>query len=351
MPIRPIARRLLAGALLMSAAAIASTPTARAAPAPYTLSGSVPAADGPWDYASVDAASHRLLLGRGDGVLALDLDSGAVTPTLVAGRRVHGVITLPGGLAVSTNGDSATATLFHAADGAIVATLPTGRKPDAVVREPRTGLVAVMNGKDGTVTLIDPAAGAVAGGITVGGALEFAVADGRGRVFVNVEDRNEVVALDIASRAVLAHYPLPDCDGPTGLALDPATATLVAACGNGKAVALSTDGKARGTVAIGRHPDAVIFDEKNHRFLVPAGGDGVLNVLAEAADGTLTPVAAVTTAKGARTGALDPRTGKVYLPVADTAPAATATATAAGGTDGHAVPVPGSFRILILSPS
>jgi len=311
--------------------------------APLKIVGSIKGADGGWDYASVDSTGHRLYVARGDGVMAVNLDDQSVTPTLVAGGRVHGVLPLGGGLAISTNGDSSSAILFRTADGAVVAEFAAGKKPDAVVRDSKSGLVAVMNGKDGTVTLIDIDKKTVVGSIAVGGTLEFAAADGEGHVFVNVEDKNELVTMDIPSRRVLARIPLKDCDGPTGLALDAARHVLVSACGNGKAVAISAiDGHFLAGLPIGGHPDAVIFDAANSRFLVPCGGDGTLSVISEAGDGVLSAADPVATEVGARTGAIDAATGKVYLPTAAFLPAKPG--------ERRAV-VPGSFHILVLGPS
>ncbi len=308
----------------------------------FAVVDTIKAKDGPWDFASVDAGLHRLYVARGDGVLMVDLRDDRVTPTLVPGSRVHGVLPLPNGLVISTNGDTDTATLFTAAGGHVVADLPTGKKPDAVVRDGKTGLVAVMNGGDGTVTLIDPANRTVAGSLTIGGALEFAVADGQGRVFVNVEDKNEIAVLDIPARRIANRYPLPGCQAPSGLALDDTSHVLLAACANGVAVALSaTDGTLLATLPIGKGPDAVMFDERTKRFLVPCGRDGVMTVITESTSGALTVTATEPTARGARTGARDPVTGRIYLPPADFLPA-----------KAHERPVtkPNSFRILVLSP-
>jgi DNA-binding beta-propeller fold protein YncE len=315
----------------------------RAEPASFKVIDQIKGPDGPWDYAFVDADLRRLFVARGDGVMTVNLDSGAVTPTFVKGGRVHGVITLPGGRAISTNGDTSTATLFQVADGKVLGEFPTGAKPDAVTRDSKTGLVVVMNGKDGTATLIDTDKMAVAGAITIGGVLEFAAADGQGHVFVNVEDKNELVFLDIPNRKVMAHYPMPDCDGPSGLALDNSTHVLLAVCGNGKAVAMSAlDGHKIATLPIGARPDAAMIDEAGRRFLVPCGGDGTLSIISEAADGSLQTSGSVPTAKGARTGAFDAKTGLVYLPTAEFQPAKPGERPAA---------IPGSFHLVVLGPA
>lgn len=296
--------------------------------------------DGGWDYASIDAPRNRLLVARPDGLMAVDLASQAVTPAFVAGKRVHGAAIAPSGMGVLANAGGTSALVFDAKDGKVLAEIPAGKKPDAVVYDAASGLAAVMDNKDGVVTLVDPDKKAAAGSIDVGGALEFAAADGAGKVFVNIEDKNTLAVLDIPGRKVVARRPLPGCDGPSGLAYDPAGKVLVSACSNGVAVATSSvDGKVLATLPIGSHPDAVLFDEKNKRFLVPCGGNGVLTVIAEEG-ASLKVTGTITTAPGARLGAIDPATGKVYLPVADFQPAAK--------PGERPTILPGTFRILVL---
>jgi DNA-binding beta-propeller fold protein YncE len=298
--------------------------------------------DGGWDYASIDTAGNRLLVARPDGLMAIDLATNAVTPTLVPGKRTHGAVITPNGVGVVASGAAGSAVLFKGSDGSVLAEIPTGgKKPDAVVYEPKTGLVAVMDNKDGGVTLIDVEKKASAGTVEVPGALEFAVADGEGKIFVNVEDKNDLAVLDVANRKVVARRPLPGCDEPSGLALDPESHVLVSACGNGKAIATSaTDGKVLATLAIGSHPDAVIFDARNKRFLVPCGGNGVLTVITEEGP-SLKVTASIPTAVGARLGAVDEKTGKVYLPTADFQPPAK--------PGDRPTALPGTFRVLVLA--
>lgn len=301
--------------------------------------GLIPIPDGSWDYAAVDAASRRLYLSRGDGVMALDLDTGKVTPTLVPGKRVHQSLPLPDGRLLSTNGESNSATLSNASDGSVIAEIATGQKPDAAVYDPVSKLVLVMNGKSGDVTLIDPASAKSVGTIAIGGALEFAVADGLGHVFVNVEDKNELVTIDTAQRMVTDKAVLKGCDGPAGLAYDGQDKLLLSTCGNKVAVVSSAvTGKALGSVAIGAGPDAAIWDDAAKLFYVPCGSDGVLSVIA-VAGGNFTSLGSVPTHKGARLGALDPKTGRIYLPTADYQPA----------TAGERPkPVAGTARLLVL---
>jgi len=252
--------------LIFTVAALSALAIATAdAQAPLPLSDfhvvdRIAGADGAWDIASIDPATRRLYVGRGEGMMAVDLDSNKVIPILVKGERVHAVVPLPGGRAISTNGNSDTATLFDQGAGRVIRIFHTGKKPDAAVYDPASGLVLVMNAKSGTVTLIDPARTKEVGSIVIGGALEFAVSDGRGRVYVNVEDRNEVAVIDTKKRQLVAHYPLAGCEGPTGLAIDPKTGLLFSACANRIAKVIRSDGTGDvATLKIGSRPDTAIF--------------------------------------------------------------------------------------------
>ena len=301
--------------------------------------GTIPGSDGGWDIASIDADAQRLYVGRSDGVMAVDLGSGKVTPKLVEGKRLHAVLPLPDGRALSTNGGDNTATLFEAATGKVIASVATGQNPDAAVFDPSSGLALIMDGKDGDITLIDPHTGTVPGKVAVGGKLEFAVADGHGQVFVNVEDKDEIAVVDVAGRKVTARYPLPGCEEPSGLALNPASGLLIAACANKKALAVqSKDGTVVATLGIGERPDTVIFDPGRALFFIPCG-EGNLAVIGEKS-GAPALIATIPTANGARTAALDAKTGKIYLPTADFTPPAE-------GEKRHKV-VPGTFRILVV---
>jgi len=297
--------------------------------------------DGGWDYASIDTRGNRLLVARPDGLMAIDLATGMVTPTLVPGERTHGAAIAPNGVGVLASGGNGAAVIFKSADGSVLGQVAVGKKPDAVAYEPKSGLIAVIDNKGGGVALIDPEKKALAGTIEVDGVLEFAAADGEGKIYINGEDKNDMVVIDVPNRTVLARRPLPGCEGPTGLAYDPGTHVLVSACGNGKAIATSsTDGKVLATLAIGTGPDAVIFDARNKCFLVPCGRSGELTIISEEGS-ALKVTGTVKTATGARLGALDPATGKIYLPAADYQPADKA--------GDRPTMVPGTFRVLVLA--
>ena len=331
----PIGRFLLIAATILS-----SLPAIAAEPPRLAVITTIPGPDGGWDYAAVDADSRRLFVARGDGVMAVDIDSSKVTAKLVDGKRLHAVLPLADGRALSTNGGDNTATLFEMATGKVIASIATGTNPDAAIFDSSSGLVLVMDGgKDGGIMLIDPKTASSPGKIAVGGKLEFAVADGHGRAFVNIEDAGQIAVVDIAGRKVTARYALAGCEEPSGLALDPASGVLVAACANRKAMVVQAkDGTVTATLAIGERPDAVIYDARRQLFFIPCGEGNIAVIGAQS--GMPAVIATIPTAIGARTAALDEKTGKLFLPTADfNAPAE--------GEKRHKV-VLGTFRVLVV---
>jgi YVTN family beta-propeller protein len=295
--------------------------------------------DGGWDLLSVDPETHRLFVARSDGVMAVDLATGTVTPKFAPGARLHAALAIPGtGLGLATSGQSNSAILFDTRSGTVRAEVPTGANPDAAIYEPASKTVWVMNARDGSATVIDPAAGKAVATVPIGGGLELPALDGRGHLFVNVEDRNEIAEVDLRRRTVLKRVPLPGCDGPTGLTYTP-SGYLISACANGIAeIVQASTGKSAGTLAIGPRPDGAFTDAARHRAYIPSGGDGTLAVIDVAGRPRL--IGRVATQVGARTGAVDPATGKVYLPTARFDPPAT--------PGQRAKTVPGSFEILVV---
>ncbi len=295
--------------------------------------------DARFAFASIDNAARRLYVARGFGVTAIDLDSEHMIRQLVAGNHVHAVIPLPGGRALSTNGDANTAMLFNASTGEVIAQLNTGEDPDAATFDSSSGLVFVMDHQEGDITLIDPNDAKVVGRLAVGGKLESAVADGHGHLFVNVRDQNTMAVVDTAARKVLRRYDLPGCEGPTALGGDLESGILVAACANRTALGLrASDGTIVAPhLTIDRKADAVMFDTVRKNFYIPCGRDGTLVVISETREGTLAVQSSVATAVGAHTGALDPQTGRLYLPTADF-----------HLTFGGIAPADGTFRVLVL---
>lgn len=339
-------KRVQLGGLGLALAALglaAAGPTAAQQAPPYRLASQIKAGDGGYDYASFDPAHRRLYVSRTGGVTAVDVDTGVVTDALIKAGRTHESLPLDGGTRLLvTDSGSNTAHLVGALDGRPIAEIAVDQKPDGALFDPASGLALVLNGKSGDATLVDPNAAKAVGTIAIGGGLEFGVADGRGRAFVNVEDQNRIAVLDTGARTLVGHYDLAGCEGPTGLAFAPNAGVLISACANHVAkVIRASDGTEIATLTIGAGPDAVIYDAERRLAFIPCGRDGVLEVVAVPDHGAPTIVQTLKTEIGARTGALDPKSGKLYLPTAEfVAPP--------GG--GRPVAQPGTFHILVVTP-
>ncbi len=316
-------------------AALLALPVA-AAP-PYRIVDRIPGPDGGWDYVRVDGGANRVLVARGSSVMAIDLGTRTVTPGLAPGVRLHDALPVAGELLV-TNGGTETAVFADAATGKTLATVPTGKGPDAATYDPKSGLVLVMDHAGGDVTLIDPRTHAVVATITVGGEMEAAAVLGN-RAYVNVEDKNEIAVIDIPSRQVIARWPLAGCEGPTGIALVNADRQLISACDGTSVIVDVATGKVIQVLPTGKGADGVAYDAGRSLAFVPAGRDGTLAVVAFGGKQAKI-IQILRTQVSARTIAIDKRTGHLYLP------SATFGAAPAGG--GRPPLVPGSFAVLVI---
>ena len=302
--------------------------------------------EGGWDYLSPDPAGQRLYVAHRTQVEVLDLTTLAKTGTLPNTPGVHGILVVPAAQRgfVSCGGNG-TVLLFDPATGQATGTVAVGKGPDAMCYDAFSARVFVFNHGSGTATALDAASGEVAGTVEIGGALEEGATDDAGTIFVNVEDKNEIVAFDAKTLAVRHRWPLAPGTEPTGLAYETATHRLYAACGNKLLVVLDArTGKILGTAPTGAGTDGLALDPARHLAFTPNGEDGTLTVVrTDAANGRFPVVQTVATAPGARTIALDPATHRLYLPTADYGPAPAPTT---------AVPhprrsvLPGTFRVL-----
>ena len=239
--------------------------------------------EGGWDYLTIDPSARRLYVSRSTRVTVLNADSGALEGEIPGTEGVHGIALAPElGRGFTSNGRANTVTIF---DPKTLATLGTvkvpGENPDAILYDPLSHRVFTFNGRTANVTAIEGATGAVAGTFAVGGKPEFAVTDLAGRVYVNIEDKNEVVAFDSRTLKVEAHWALSGCEAPTGLAIDVKAKRLFAGCGNQVLVVLSTgDGRAVAKLPIGKGTDAVVFDPDSS-LIFSSNGDGTLTIIHE----------------------------------------------------------------------
>lgn len=337
-----MSHRITLGLLGMIAAAGLAA-AAHAAPT-YALVDHIKLADGNFDYSSFDPVHRRFYIGRTGGVTALDVDSKALTMLDPQAQRTHEPLVLNNGanLLVTDSGTNSVH-ILNALTGAVVAEIPVEKGPDGAFFDPATGLAVVINGHAGVLTLIDPGTWKAVGAIAVGGGLEFGAADGAGRAFVNVEDQNQIAVIDTRARTVVARYPLKGCTGPGGLAYIPDIGALISACGNGVAkVIRASNGEDIATLAIGKFPDAVIYDPVRKLAFIPCALEGVLEVIAVRGRNDVAIVQTAKTQQGARSGAVDPKTGILYLPTAHYA---------LSPTGGRPTPVPGTFEILVVAPN
>jgi YVTN family beta-propeller protein len=329
--------------ILALLAAVALPLVASAAPTPaYRVTESIAGPDGGWDYARVDDAGQRLYVARADAVMMVDLATKVVS-SIETLQRGHAVVPLPGGGLLVTSGNDGTVRLVDPANGRERASIAVGKKPDAAILDASATHAYVMNADSGTISVIDLATAKVSKTIVVKPALEYAAFGADGTLFVNDEDANEIETIDVARGTMGKPIPLPGCEGPTGLGYDARHDRLIAACANGKASIV--DVKARrlaGLVAIGKGPDAVIIDANRGLAFIPCGASGVLEILSMGGK-TVERVATVKTEIGARTGALDLKTGTIYLPTAKFGPPVVGTK--------RPPMIPGSFHVLSVRPA
>ncbi|WP_336961408.1 YncE family protein [Sphingobium aquiterrae] len=316
-----------------------------AAPAPTYVAGrQIAGPDGGWDYARVDPATRRLYVAHGDVVTEIDLANGDAVRSFGTFAKAHAVVPIPGGMLLVTSGRDNSVRLFDTGAAREVARIAVGADPDAAFYDPATGHAVVMNAKGGTVSVIDIATRRIVRTIPLKAGLEYGVLGGGGTLFVNNEDANEIETANLATGKVGPAIPLAGCEGPTGLAFDAKTNRLIGACANGKAAVVDAGTHRLVTLLdIGRGPDAAIVDARRRLAFIPCGRDGVLDVIALDAPGGARVIGTVKTEPGARTGALDPSDGSVYLPTARFSPAATA--------GDRPVALPGTFHVLAVSPN
>jgi len=319
----------LAAAPFLAVAAIAVSNCAFAASGDYAVKERWKlGGPGGWDILVADAAAKRLYVSRGDRVVVVDTESGKNVGEIPHTDGVHAVaLAYEFGRGYTSNGKANSVTVFD------LKSLKTqqeikidGQNPDLILYDAATRQVFVFNGRSANASVIDAKTGTVAGTIPLGGKPEFAVSDEQGRVFVNIEDKGELVAIDAKTRKVDSTWALTGCEEPTGLAIDLAHHRLLSACGNERMVVTdSTNGRQVASVPIGKGPDGAAFDAQLGLAFTSNGQDGTLTVVHEDDPDHFSVVQTLATQKSARTLALDAKTHRIYLAAAEfgTAPAAT----------------------------
>ena len=276
-----------------------------------------------WDYVTVDSAARRVYVSHGSHVVVLDADSDAVVGDIPDTQGVHGIaIAADLGRGFTSNGRANTVTIFDLHSLKTLGTVKAGTNPDAIIYDPATKRIFTMNGRSQDTTAINAADGSVAGTLALGGKPEFAVADGKGNIYVNIEDKSELVHFDSKNLKVLHRWPMAPCQEPSGLAADWKTRRLFAGCDNKLMAVINPDsGKGVTTVPIGEGVDANAFDpETNLAFA--STGDGNLTIARADSPDKYSVVATVPTKKSARTMGLDLKSHNIFLPAAEFDPPA-----------------------------
>ena len=342
-----ISRALLAvfGAAAL-AGAIAAAPSQASAQQPYhVIDHWKIGGDGGWDYLQEDPAVHRLYIAHGPRVDVIDTATGKEAGTIADLHGTHGVaLDSDGKYGYISDGGGNAVVVFDRHRLAKVATIPAGSNPDGIIFEPATKTVWAFNGRSKNVTVIDAASQKVVATIALPGKPEFPQVDGKGAVYDNIEDKNEVVRLDARAKKMTAEWPA-GCDAPSGLAFDVPGHRLFPVCDGGKMSVIDSEtGKVLANPSIGDGPDAVRWSAKHHLVLTTSGDDGMLSVVDAAAKGYPT-IEKLKTQRGARTMAYDPETDRVYTVTAEFGPRP-----AASAQNPHPRPaiVPGSFTIIVI---
>jgi DNA-binding beta-propeller fold protein YncE len=331
---------LLAGCAHATTATNSFSMATYAVSATYTIAGA-----GHWDLLAVDSQRHHLFVSRGDRVQVMDTVDGRLLDTLTATDGVHGIAIVPTlGRGFTTNGKANTLTEFNLDSLQRVRDIKlSGTSPDATVFDTASGRLFVFNARSNNASVVDVAKGAEITTIAFDGNPELGASDGHGHVYVNIEDKAQVVVIDTASLQVIHTWTLTGCEGPTGLALDAAHARLFSACDNGvMAVTDANTGRQIARVAIGEGPDGAGFDPQSQMAFSSNGKSGTLTVVHEDDAGQFRVVQTLATQRSARTMVIDPTSHRIYLPAADFE---------AQSKDSHQRPamVDGSFRVLAVS--
>jgi len=310
----------------------------------YKVTGKIPVAgEGGWDYLVVDAGARRLYLSHSTHVVVYDVDSHAVVGDIPDTQGVHGIALAPElGRGFVSSGRANSVTIFDLKTLKPIGTVPAGANPDAILYDGVSKRVFAFNGRSKDATVIDAAEGRVLSTFAVGGKPEFAAADGKGSVYVNVEDTSEILHIDAQKMTVLHRWPLAPCKEPSGLAMDTKTRRLFAVCDNEMMAVVDADsGKVIATPKTGEGADAAAFDPGTNLAFSSNGEGGTLTVVHEDAGDKYSVVENVATKKSARTMALDLKTHSLYLPAADMIPPA-------AGQKWPSVK-PGTMELLIVS--
>jgi DNA-binding beta-propeller fold protein YncE len=313
--------------------------------------------EGGWDYLTADPTSHRVFISRGSHVMVAD-SAGKIVGDIPNTTGVHGIALAPEfNRGFTSNGQANSVTIFDLQTLATIgeAKIPA-QGPDGILYDPASKRVFTMDGGSHDAAGVDAKTGGIAGTVALGGRPETASPDGQGHVFVNLEDKSQIVEFDSNSLKILNTWPLAPCESPSGQAIDTAHKRLIIGCHNNMMAFMDyTNGKVVGTVPIGAGVDANAFDPGTG-FAFASCGDGTITIAkGDATGNNYAVVETIQTQRGARTMALDISNHNVYTVTAEygpapaAPPAGTPPADGARRGGGRAPMLPNTFTLLIYA--
>ena len=287
-----------------------------ASPSGYRLAGQVPLPGaGGWDYLTVDASARRVYISHATQVEVLDADTQKSVGTIPDTPGVHGIALAPGlGRGFISAGKADFVVVFDLKTLKAISTVKTGKKPDAIIFDPASNRVFSMNGGSDSTTAINAADGSVAATIDLGGGPEFSVADGAGKLWVNLEDKSELVQIDSKSLKVANRWPVAPCASPSSMAFDATNRRIFIGCRNHLMAVVNADtGKIVASYPIGDHVDASAFDPET-KLVFNSLGEGSIAVFQQDSADSYSALTNISTAQGSKTMALDAKTHRLYVP-------------------------------------
>jgi len=267
-----------------------------------------------FDYLNVDSAAKRLYVSNGTSVVVIDLASNKVVGRLPAGNNVHGIAIAPGNRGFISNGADNNVSIVDLKTLQPIGKVDAGANPDPILYEPKTREVYAINHTGQSVTTIDAATGKVTSTIPLSGVAETGQSDpGLGRVFVNIESKSQVDVIDVASRKVVANWPVAPAEEPSGMAIDLASHRIFVGGGPNTVMIDGQSGKVLSSMPICSGTDATWFDPGTRMVFSSCGGNGGQITIGHVDGDKLSVVQTLQTLRGARTMALDPATHNLYV--------------------------------------
>jgi DNA-binding beta-propeller fold protein YncE len=312
-------KRALLVLLVLTSLATAKPLLVSAQEKQYVIDKTIPLpGNGGYDYSYIDQPNQKLYVSHGTMVQVIDLKTEKLVGTIANMKGVHGIaIVNKLNRGFITDGKDNAVVAFDTRTFKIIKTIPiTGKKPDCIIFDPFSNKIFAFNGDSNDASVVDPARLSQVGAVKLNGAPEFAVSDGKGRVYTNLEDKSSLDVIDTKSLTVHANHPLAPCGGPTGIAIDKANNLLFTVCRENKGLSVVdiASGKVLQTLPIGAGVDAVVYDVQNKLIFV-SNGDGTATIIKQDSPEKYKVIQTLITQNRAKTMSLNEATHKIYLSV------------------------------------